>query len=66
MKSYKYPNTTEWKSLSERPLQNQKDLSEQVKSVFENIKEENHTVKNTLFPAWTKIAAAIAVLIGFG
>lgn len=32
----------------------------------ENIKEENHTVKNTLFPAWTKIAAAIAVLIGFG
>ena len=37
MKSYKYPNTTEWKSLSERPLQNQKDLSEQVKSVFDEV-----------------------------
>lgn len=38
MKQYKYPNTSEWKSLCERPLQNQENLSEQVKSVFDEVK----------------------------
>ena len=38
MKQYKYPNITEWKSLCERPLQNQKNLSEQIKSVFDEVK----------------------------
>ncbi|MNK33543.1 Histidinol dehydrogenase [compost metagenome] len=38
MKQYKYPNITEWKSLCERPLQNQENLSEQVKSVFDDVK----------------------------
>ena len=40
MKNYKYPNTAEWKSLCERPLQNQKDLSEQVKMVFDEVKNQ--------------------------
>lgn len=38
MKQYKYPNITDWKSLCERPLQNQENLSEQVKSVFDDVK----------------------------
>jgi len=38
MKQYKYPNITEWKSLCERPLQNQENLSEQVKSIFDEVK----------------------------
>jgi len=38
MKLYKYPQVSEWKSLCERPLQNQENLSEQVKSVFEEVK----------------------------
>ncbi|MBV6878245.1 histidinol dehydrogenase [Epilithonimonas ginsengisoli] len=38
MKQYKYPNITDWKSLCERPLQNQENLSEQVKSVFNEVK----------------------------
>lgn len=38
MKQYKYPNIAEWKSLCERPLQNQENLSEQVKSVFDEVK----------------------------
>ncbi len=38
MKQYKYPNITDWKSLCERPLQNQENLSEQVKSVFDEVK----------------------------
>jgi len=38
MKQYKYPNITEWKSLCERPLKNQENLSEQVKSVFNEVK----------------------------
>lgn len=38
MKSYKYPDIKEWKSLCERPLQNQENLSEQVKSVFDEVK----------------------------
>ena len=38
MKQYKYPNITEWKSLCERPLQNQENLSEQVKSIFDDVK----------------------------
>lgn len=38
MKQYKYPNISEWKSLCERPLQNQENLSEQVKSVFDEVK----------------------------
>lgn len=38
MKQYKYPKVTEWQSLCERPLQNQDNLSEQVKSVFDEVK----------------------------
>lgn len=38
MKQYKYPQVSEWQSLCERPLQNQKNLSEQVKSVFDEVK----------------------------
>lgn len=38
MKQYKYPPISEWKSLCERPLQNQENLSEQVKSVFDEVK----------------------------
>lgn len=38
MKQYKYPNIIDWKSLCERPLQNQENLSEQVKSVFDEVK----------------------------
>ena len=38
MKKHKYPNITEWKSLCERPLQNQENLSERVKSVFDEVK----------------------------
>ncbi|MCD9853688.1 histidinol dehydrogenase [Epilithonimonas sp. JDS] len=38
MKQYKYPNIKDWKSLCERPLQNQENLSEQVKSVFDEVK----------------------------
>lgn len=38
MKQYKYPNISEWKSLCERPLQNQENLSEQVNSVFDEVK----------------------------
>lgn len=38
MKQYKYPNISEWKSLCERPLQNQENLSEQLKSVFDEVK----------------------------
>jgi len=38
MKQYKYPNITEWKSLCERPLQSQENLSEQVKSIFDEVK----------------------------
>lgn len=38
MKQFKYPNISEWKSLCERPLQNQENLSEQVKSVFNEVK----------------------------
>lgn len=39
MKQYKYPNFAEWKALSERPLQNQENLSEQVKLVFGEVKK---------------------------
>ena len=38
MKQYRYPNISEWKSLCERPLQNQENLSEQVKFVFDEVK----------------------------
>lgn len=38
MKQYKYPKISEWKSLCERPLQNQENLSGQVKSVFDDVK----------------------------
>jgi histidinol dehydrogenase len=38
IKQYKYPPVYEWKSLCERPLQNQENLSEQVKSVFDKVK----------------------------
>ncbi len=38
MKQYKYPNIEDWKSLCERPLQNQENLSEKVKSVFDEVK----------------------------
>ncbi|PZU80448.1 MAG: histidinol dehydrogenase [Chryseobacterium sp.] len=38
MKQYKYPQVFEWQSLCERPLQNQENLSEQVKSVFDEVK----------------------------
>ncbi|KFC20998.1 histidinol dehydrogenase [Epilithonimonas lactis] len=38
MKQYKYPNIKDWKSLCERPLQNQENLSEQVKSIFDEVK----------------------------
>ena len=38
MKQYKYPNIEDWKSLCKRPLQNQENLSEQVKSVFDEVK----------------------------
>lgn len=38
MKQYKYPNILEWKSLCERPLQNQDNLYERVKSVFDEVK----------------------------
>ncbi len=38
MKQFNYPNLSEWKSLCERPLQNQENLSEQVKSVFDEVK----------------------------
>ena len=38
MKQYKYPPISEWQSLCERPLQNQENLSEQVKSVFDEVK----------------------------
>ncbi|SIO46177.1 histidinol dehydrogenase [Epilithonimonas zeae] len=38
MKQYKCPNIKDWKSLCERPLQNQENLSEQVKSIFDEVK----------------------------
>ncbi|MPS73366.1 MAG: histidinol dehydrogenase [Chryseobacterium sp.] len=38
MKLYKYPHVSEWKALCERPSQNQENLSEQVKSVFDEVK----------------------------
>lgn len=38
IKQFKYPNITDWKSLCKRPLQNQENLSEQVKSVFDEVK----------------------------
>ncbi|WP_312760826.1 histidinol dehydrogenase [Epilithonimonas sp.] len=34
MKQYKYPPISHWKSLCERPLQNQENLESQVKQVF--------------------------------
>jgi len=41
MKQYKYPNIKDWKSLCERPLQNQENLSEQVKSVFDEVQKNS-------------------------
>ncbi|AZI56771.1 histidinol dehydrogenase [Epilithonimonas vandammei] len=38
MKQYKYPPTSEWKSLCERPLQNQENLESQIKEVFSEVK----------------------------
>ena len=38
MKQFKYPNISDWKSLCERPLQNRENLAEQVKSVFDEVK----------------------------
>jgi len=38
MKQYKYPKISEWKSLCERPSQNQENLSGRVKSVFDDVK----------------------------
>lgn len=38
MKQYKYPKVSEWKTICERPLQNQDNLSERVKSVFDEVK----------------------------
>ena len=38
MKQYQYPLISEWKSLCERPLQNRENLAEQVKSVFDEVK----------------------------
>ncbi len=38
IKQFNYPKVSEWKSLCERPLQNQENLSEQVKSVFDEVK----------------------------
>ncbi|WP_120213603.1 histidinol dehydrogenase [Epilithonimonas arachidiradicis] len=39
MKQYKYPPISEWKSLCERPLQNQENLESQVKEVFSEVKD---------------------------
>ncbi|WP_312765454.1 histidinol dehydrogenase [Epilithonimonas sp.] len=39
MKQYKYPQFSEWKSLCERPLQNQKNLESQVKQVFSEVEK---------------------------
>ncbi len=38
MKQFNYPNISEWKSLCERPLQNQENLESQVKEVFSKVK----------------------------
>jgi histidinol dehydrogenase len=37
IKQYKYPEYAEWKSLCERPLQNQENLESQVKQVFSEV-----------------------------
>lgn len=36
---YKYPQFSEWKSLCERPLQNQENLENQVKQVFSEVEK---------------------------
>lgn len=38
MKQFNYPNLSEWKSLCERPLQNQENLESQIKEVFSEVK----------------------------
>ena len=38
MKQFNYPKVTEWKSLCERPFQNQENLENQVKEVFSEVK----------------------------
>ncbi|WP_333852682.1 histidinol dehydrogenase [Epilithonimonas sp.] len=38
MKQYKYPPISQWKSLCERPLQNQENLESQIKEVFSEVK----------------------------
>jgi len=38
MKQYKHPNIEDWKSLCERPLQNQENLESQIKDVFLEVK----------------------------
>lgn len=38
MKQFNYPNISEWKSLCERPLQNQENLESQIKEVFSKVK----------------------------
>lgn len=39
MKKYKYPDIKEWKSLCERPLQNQENLENQIKQVFSEVEK---------------------------
>lgn len=39
MKQYNYPNVFEWKSLCERPLQNQENLESQIKEVFSEVEK---------------------------
>lgn len=38
MKQFNYPKVSEWKSLCERPLQNQENLESQIKEVFSEVK----------------------------
>ena len=55
MKQYKYPNISEWKSLCERPLQNQENLSEQVKSVFDEVKSNGDKALKSFTEKFDKV-----------
>lgn len=40
IRQYKYPPVYEWKSLCERPLQNQENLESQIKEVFSEVEKK--------------------------
>ncbi len=56
MKQYKYPNISEWKSICERPLQNQENLENQVKQVFSEVKKSGDTALKFFTEQFDKVS----------